>query len=161
MNKVPILPSVVDFLTKTELLDAHFLKPAVSEQIYMLHLPDCNYSPGSEVMSVASLQLKKNDIIPVHWHSRKEKLYINGVDSCFIVWMVLKSGERKQFLLRNKDNSLIVPPQTPHAVIASYHGANISHNTMLVVGSSQDASDIIWEPAADELIKNLPRGQVE
>jgi hypothetical protein len=45
--------------------------------------------------------------------------------------------------------TLVVPAKTPHAVFCKRNMARI-----LVISSSQNADDIIWQEGSDELIKS-------
>ncbi len=147
------LPSIVTALTPDMLEVAHFIKPTVYNAIFLCHQEDTDASPASQVLRIVQLRLRRYDAIPVHAHRKKEKVYILE-QGLIHVFMYIKGGW-KRFILKNKGDRLVIPPLTPHSVFCCEY--NVLLAEMLVIVSSQDGADIVWEPNADELVKNIPR----
>ncbi|MEI7424572.1 MAG: cupin domain-containing protein [Candidatus Staskawiczbacteria bacterium] len=131
------LPSVFSYLTNKEVIVAKFIKPLLGEDLH-----DIEASPLPQVMVVRILTLKPNRVVPVHMHRRKEKVYICQGPGVFTVFM----NDSKYNL--HKGEILVVNAELPHAV-ACFSQEQCS---VVVVSSSQDSTDIVWEDRADSLI---------
>ncbi len=150
------LPSIIDQLPKQirqRIKEFKFVQPAVGEGIKKIFTDDTPTSPKSEVFAIRELTLGTEDIIPFHAHSGKEKMYICQSRECRIQIIILQHGEFTFYELKRKDDTVIIPPGCPHAVICDSFGTS----EIRVITTSQDASDIIWEEATDQLITNKHR----
>jgi len=147
------IPSAVSVLNEATLPKVRFIKPALGSEIINYHQTDDKDSLATRVMAVRGLKLREGDFIPCHVHRNKEKIYIFGSESDVIVY-VWNGAVPEEFTMSHVGDTVVVPAGKPHAL---YSVANDNHTLtkyILVVTSSQDGSDIEWEPDTDTLIKN-------
>lgn len=140
------LPSVLDLLTTGEKKKAHFMKPRVKT----LCGDDSFESPAAEVLAVRQFTLKQNDVVPVHMHQEKEKLYYFYGPRTLGVTIIFDNNA-EGFIMR-PGNVLVIPAGCPHYV--SYFPRKPATCKVLVIVSSQNAKDIAWQDDTDELVKN-------
>jgi quercetin dioxygenase-like cupin family protein len=148
-----LLPKVTHLLQSLgrELKTVTFVKPATGKELALLNVADSRDSPPAVVLGIRRMRLVSDSVIPYHVH-RKEKLYISQSDGILRVTMH-RNFARTDYLLTKAEQRLVIPPNTPHAVIceADFMG--------LVITSTQEAADIEWETDAEELFLNRHRGQ--
>lgn len=149
---LPTLPSILDYLTETEKERVRFIKPIAGNDLNKLHLADSNESPRAEIMAVSRLRLAEQTVIPVHCHVKKEKIYMSDGKSVIEV-MIFRGGTVERYLLRNADDRLIIPACCPHAVHIGGIQSGYS-SSLLIISSTNDADDVYWEPATEELLLN-------
>lgn len=144
------LPTITDHLTISNLKSFRFIKPSIGQEVHPLHQHDSAGSPASTILSIRTITLPLETIIPFHRH-KKEKYYkfLCGDSLEVLMWR----GDRIEKYAMTNGRDLVVPPNTPHAVI----NTNIDPCKILVVASSQDDDDIEWELATERLIQNLHR----
>lgn len=149
-----VIPNVIDFLTKEEIGLATFIKPVVGREITLVHEDDCDGTlPVASVLAVRRLRLRDGNVIPFHVHLNKEKLYIfEGFGASRVT--VIINGTRHDYEMKS-GKQLIIPAGSPHCL--SYFPLLAVTCNILVVSSSRDGGDILWEDGVEELIKNKRR----
>jgi len=143
------LPSILDLLTPRELGTANFVKPAIGVEVVLLNRKDTGLSPASQIMSVNQLTLAGNWATPVHIQ-KKEKLYVHVWGGLLV--LVVRDGKKDRFILSRHGDTVVVPPNTPHAVMG-LNPKSTSPNRVYVIASSNDPY-IVWEQDADQLCLN-------
>ncbi len=134
-----------------------YVKPKVDNGLVLLHEDVTEDSPASSVLSIRRLELQEYQAVPFHVHERKEKLYFYEGDpqgNGSVDVLTYEGDEFKTYYLRSRSTRLVIPPATPHAVICWGAGHGFKTCGILVVASSKDTGDIIWQPGIEELLKN-------
>ncbi len=105
-------------------------------------------SPATIIMPVRKFGLRRNNVVPFHWHPLREKIYAfqGGTygDGHVDVYQII-NGELKKFQLDDQNKLLAVNPGTPHALICRDSGRISPECSILVVVSSHNLGDIVWE----------------
>lgn len=141
------LPSALSFLSSQEAKGATFLKPALGVQLADPFTAICGFAPN--IMGVRILSLVGGTVVPVHIHKKKEKIYILLSLFSAPTVVVIVDGKPQEHKLE-AGKPFCVPADYPHFV--KYLLGTICQ--IVVVSSSQDGEDIIWEDDADKLIVN-------
>lgn len=131
------LPSVLSYLTAGQASVAKFIKPQMGEELDFIN------PPNPEIMAGRILTLKPNMVVPIHVHTKKEKIYICQGPGIFTVFI-----DNLKYSMR-MGKVLVIRANHPHAVACF----SKDHCQVVVVSSSQDGADIAWEERADSLLQ--------
>jgi quercetin dioxygenase-like cupin family protein len=126
------------------------LKPFLGKELEAFFEADFPGSPYAHVLSIRLMTLNQNTVIPFHVHQRREKLYIFNGPGILEVGMF---REKELHVIPIMTGAkLVIPPCTAHFV--KYFPDEPTACSTLVVSSSQEAGDILWENGVDTLIQN-------
>ena len=151
---MPMTLRVRAHLTDRQRDIACYLKPKVGEQITVLADQPTDESPAARTMAVRLMELVENTVIPAHVHKNKEKIYFFHGIGVLIVGIMDTNGVFKEYRLTD-GGMLVIPAGCEHYV--EYFPAVESTCRVIVVSSSQDGTDIEWEPSTEDLIRNEHR----
>jgi hypothetical protein len=138
---VPLQPGVFQQVT--------YCRPSVGNGIEIID--------ETEVMAMRRLTMHGQTAIPAHRHLKKEKVYIMDQDpqrGSLTVFRIL-DGLWQPYLFQRRGQRLVIRPGTPHCVYCHCNGQHDYKPSLLVITSSQAGSDIEWESATDDLLRNL------
>lgn len=144
--KIRTLLSVVGYLGRNQRRRAIFIKPALGKE---LKKPNMGCDPN--VMAVRIMTLPNHTVIPFHMHEGKEKIY-RYLGNGTLVVTVINCGI-KEFRLKRPGQMLVVPAGCPH-FLRYFSRKYEPCCRVVVISSSQNGNDIMWEDATDQLIKN-------
>jgi hypothetical protein len=154
MNAQASLPSISAHLAVTEpqlnIDGLQFFKPEFGKHLFDL------VAKGSEqlqpqVMTGRFLVLTTGRAIPFHRHGKKEKIYIFNGGGQVDVFMISPEGKSRKVPLLSTGQILVIPAGWSHALRCVMCTRDYNPCSVTIIASSQDASDIQWEYAADEL----------
>ncbi len=131
-----------------------YVQPQRGPMLVDLHTNPTADSPAAKVLAMRLLLLSSGQAIPFHVHHRKEKIYIlvgNPQQSGSLEVIMYEKDELKNYFLTKIGESLVIPPGTPHAIVCR---GGRPFCQVSVITSSQDATDIQWEPGVEILLEN-------
>ena len=144
------LPSILEVLGD-EAKNVRFVRPTLGNGIVNLNAGDLDYSPGTTILSIRSIEIGGDEVIPFHQHEKKEKVYfLSRGGFTLYLW---NGGEIRKYHLKHPEDRLVIPPKVPHAVFSPPLDGSRRPNKMLVIASSTD-SQIDWEDGIAELLLN-------
>jgi len=148
----PLVPRIYDVCKSDQLLHLRFIKPAPGAGIERLHTGNDGL-PALAQMTSARLSLRANTIIPFHMHRQKEKVYHH--EGGGTVEVIMRFGNSfRSFTLNGPKQTLPIPAGCPHAVICRETLPPEQKCDILVISSSQNPSDIVWEDDVEKLLLN-------
>ena len=145
-------PSILNYLSEQERDRVTFFRPSNDNGLLRLNVLDSEESPAATVMAIRKLRLQPGTVIPFHCHRRKEKVYIHYGNSHVEVLIEI-GGEVRKFMLRTKDDRLVIPPCCWHAVNVGGLVSGIS-SSLLIITSDSNPDDILWEDEMERLLLN-------
>jgi hypothetical protein len=148
------LPSIAPYITATEMMGVRFVKPQLGTHLKTLLESETPISPGTTVTGVRRLSLNKGDVIPFHVHFNREKIYLFENEESVRVY-IARDGAVRVYRLERNQQMFVIPPRCPHALhCVRTTRAGLKCSIIIVINDVTDPTDIAWEPATDELIKN-------
>ncbi len=132
-----------------------YVQPQPGSGLILLHNTPTPQSPAAKVLAVRSLVLKPGQAIPFHVHERKEKVYSFMGDQQgqgVMEFLIYENGKLGSYFLREVGSTLVIPPGVPHALVCC---GGHTFCQVTIIASSQDATDIEWEPGVELLTRNL------
>lgn len=145
--KISAAHSMRSFLTSGQLQGTRFVQPSPGNGLIAHCTDDSERSLAAGDMGVRELTMALGTATPTHVHYEKSKIYyvLDGAGD-LIVW----NDEGPQvFPLVMGDPPVAVPPRHPHALLTSG-----THVRLLVVTSTANNGDIVWEPGVADLVSN-------
>jgi len=143
-----VLPNVLDYLSRKQTLRANLIKPAVGEELEILFEKELAALLKAEILSIRLMTLQPNHVTPFHVHQKKEKCYLVRGPGILTVGVIDKNNRFYTHDLCSGD-LFVIPPRTPHFVMFFPDKPMICQT--VVISSSRDSSDILWQDGADGL----------
>ena len=141
------LPSAVDDLSPAEAKLAKYVIPS----------PATLYRDDDGRMSIRTFILELNNVVPVHVHEKKDKMYVVSGPGSLGVVVFSPSGEKKSYSLFS-GQSLSVRRDHPHYL--RYFAADEGSTMEVMVASAPDSrSDVRWESQATALVEQTAAKQ--
>ncbi len=139
------LPLIQKHLPSAQhLATAIYLQPVLNQQVFNVD-SESMVSPASTVLALRVLRLKKRMAVPFHRHAVKEKAYFFRGGTTIVYFYV---GSAVHTFEYSSGMHLVLPPGTPHALYCT------EDSEILIVSSTKDSADIVWQDDVSELVKN-------
>jgi len=148
------MPTITSYLSGLYAKHMSFVRPTAGDGIEPVCDRDTENSPRARQMAIRKLRIVGMTAIPFHRHLKKEKAlrFVGG--ATVDVLLLGEDGTMTTYYLYNPNSYVVVPAGRPHAVVCYPNTEEELFAIIDVITSTQDGTDIEWEPETEELLKN-------